>query len=215
MKIEHTQIYGFQSAIRAMRNPMNSWNLSDSFIDRNLENPIIIKDKNKNIEDFVLGEKDAKLSRTLTKLGSDHRKHLRMIQVWADITLPRFLHQELDTYKFVNKISCSTMHKLMSKPITIDDFEYDNVSEETINDINNYINNYKNASSEFKKELLVLCKNILPEGYLQTRTINTNYECLYTMYNARKNHKLLQWEVICNWIISLPYFQELTGIKEE
>ena len=122
MKIENTEVYGFQSAIRAMRNPMDSWNKSDSgTFDIS---PHEISDKNINYEHFYLGDNDIKLSQKLTKAGTEHRKHLRMIQVWADFTLPRYIHSELDTYKYINKISCSTMHKITSRLLTKDDFDF-------------------------------------------------------------------------------------------
>jgi len=213
MEIKNGDVYGFEASIRAMRNPMNSWNKNDSYIslEKNWSNP-----KDYNIEGFHLGKEDAQLSRNLVKAGSDHRKHLRMIQVWADWILPRFVWIEVDTYRFINKISCSTMHKLMDRCVTKYDFEYDNISENAINKINSYINKYReNNNIKYKNELLAKCKNILPEGYLQLRTINTNYECLYSIYNARKNHKLSQWQTICEWISKLPYFKELTDVEVE
>ncbi len=214
MKIENTEVYGFQSAIRAMRNPMDSWNKSDSgTFDIS---PHEINDKNINYEHFSLGDNDKKLSQTLTKAGTEHRKHLRMIQVWADFTLPRYIWSEMDTYKYINKNSCSTMHKLMSREITEEDFELDNIPFKLIDKINTYIQSYKESNSnEEKNNNLIACKNILPEGFLQKRTINTNYECLLSMYHQRKNHKLPQWHKICNWILELPYFTELTGIGED
>ena len=213
MKIENEQVFGFEAAIRAMRNPLNSWDKSDSRI-KSCDDPLYWADKNANEERFVLGEKDMQLSQKLTKAGAEHRKHLRMIQVWADFTLPRFLHSEIDTYKFINKISCSTMHTLMKNPISKDNFEKDNIPAKLIDKINTYIKLYNETDDkEEKTEYLIACKNILPEGFLQKRTINTNYECLLSMYLQRKNHRLPQWHKICDWIINLPYFKELTGVE--
>jgi len=212
MKIENTEVYGFQASIRrALRNPMDSWEKSDSTIISLDELSI----KNINHEHFSLGDNDKKLSQTLTKAGNEHRKHLRMIQVWADFTLPRYIWSEMDTYKYINKNSCSTMHKLMSREITEEDFEGDNIPFALIHKINTYIQSYKESdSNEEKNNYLIAYKNILPEGFLQKRTINTDYECLLSMYHQRYQHRLPIWHKICDWILELPYFTELTGIGE-
>jgi len=215
MKIENTQVFGFEAAIRAMRNPLNSWDKSDSRI-KSCDNPLYWEDKNVNEEKFVLGEKDMQLSQKLTKAGTEHCKHLRFITVWVDITAPRFWWQEFDTYRHLEKISCSTMHTLMKAPISKANFEYDNLPDSLIEKINTYIQLYQNSNDEEeKKNYLIACKNILPEGFQQKRTITTNYQCLLNMYQQRKNHRLPQWHKACKWVLSLPYFCELTGIKEE
>lgn len=210
LKIENTQVFGFEAAIRAMRNPINSWSKSDSFI----QHSAIAEMRNHNIEGFVLGDKDAKLSRTLSKAGSDHRKHLRLIRVWADMTLPRYIWAEMDTYRFIDKVSCSTMHTLMKSDIDSYDFDVKNVPAALIDKINTYITLYKDTKDhEEKRDYLMAVKNILPEGFLQKRTISTNYECLLSMYCQRRNHRLPHWQKICDWILSLPYFVELTGVE--
>jgi len=215
MKIENTQVFGFEAAIRAMRNPLNSWDKSDSRI-KNCDDPLYWADKNANKERFVLGEKDMQLSQKLTKAGTEHCKHLRMITVWYDVTAPRFWWQEMDTYRHVEKISCSTMHTLMKNPISEANFEKDNVPAKLIEKINTYIKLYQETDDkEEKRDYLVACKNILPEGFLQKRTVCTNYQTLLNIYMQRKAHRLPQWQYFCNWITNLPYFKELTGIDKE
>lgn len=213
MKIENTQVFGFEAAIRGMRNPMNSWHLSDSKI-KCYNDSLYWNNKNANIEKFVLGEKDMLLSQKLTKAGGEHSKHLRLIQVWFDITAPRFFYTEFDTYKHKENVSCSTMHTLMNEFISEQNFEKDNIPAVLIDKINTYIKLYqKTNDKELKRDYLLACKNILPEGFLQKRTVCTNYQTLFNMYKQRNQHKLPQWQYFCNWIINLPYFQELTGIK--
>lgn len=209
MKIENTEIYGFQASIRAMRNPLDSWGRSDSYVYNGFNV------KNYNVEQFVLGSADKKLSQSLTKAGSEHCKHLRLITVWFDITAPRFWYQEFDTYKHKENVSCSTMHTLMKKPIDETYFEQDNVPASLIDKINTYIDLYKKTKDkEEKNAYLLACKNILPEGFLQKRTVCTNYQTLYAILGQRKNHKLPQWKEFCKWIVGLPYFKELTGLED-
>ena len=211
MKIENAEIYGFGASLKGMRNPLDSWDRSDSYLDAHID----IKNSNWNIEGFTLGEADKKLSQKLTKAGSEHSKHLRLITVWFDITAPRFWYQEFDTYKHKENVSCSTMHILMKKPINETYFEQDNIPASLIDKINTYIDLYKQTTDrEEKNAYLLACKNILPEGFLQKRTVCTNYQTLYTIYCRRKNHKLPQWHVFCDWIKGLPYFIELTGLED-
>lgn len=213
MKIENEQVFGFEAAIRAMRNPLNSWDKSDSRI-KSCDGPLYWVDKNANEERFVLGEKDMQLSQKLTKAGTEHCKHLRLIQVWFDITAPRFFYIEFDTYKHKENVSCSTMHTLMKKPVSEEDFEKDNIPASLIEKINTYINLYQESNNaEEKREYLIACKNILPEGFLQKRTVCTNYQTLLNMWNQRRHHKLPSWQYFCNWILNLPYFKELTGVE--
>ncbi len=213
MKIENTQVFGFEAAIRAMRNPLNSHAKSDSKFEK-YDDPLYWAKNNANEERFILGEKDAELSQKLTKAGTEHCKHLRFITVWCDITAPRFWWQEMDTYRHVEKISCSTMHTLMKNPISEANFEKDNVPTELIEKINTYIKLYQETDDkEEKRDYLLACKNILPEGFLQKRTVCTNYQTLLNIYKQRKYHKLPQWQYFCSWIIQLPYFKELTGLS--
>jgi len=209
MKIENEQVFGFEAAIRAMRNPLNS----DSRI-KSYDDPLYWADKNANEERFVLGEKDMQLSQKLTKAGTEHCKHLRLIQVWFDITAPRFFYIEFDTYKHKENVSCSTMHTLMKKPVSEEDFEKDNIPASLIEKINTYIKLYQETNdAEEKRDYLIACKNILPEGFLQKRTVCTNYQTLLNMYKQRQQHRLSQWRYFCDWILDLPYFKELTGIE--
>jgi hypothetical protein len=213
MKIENEQVFGFEAAIRAMRNPLNSWDKSDSRI-KSCDDPLYWADKNANEERFILGEKDMLLSQKLTKAGTEHSKHLRLIQVWFDITAPRYWYIEFDTYLHKTNISCSTMHTLMKKPISEQDFEKDNIPASLIEKINTYIKLYQETNDvEEKRDYLIACKNILPEGFLQKRTVCTNYQTLLNIYKQRAKHTLPSWQQFCDWIINLPYFQELTGIE--
>lgn len=203
MKTEHIEVYGLQASMRAARNPMNSWHKSDSSIS-------ISQIKNK--EGFVLGEADAKLSSKLTKAGGEHCKHLRLINVWMDIEAPRYWWQELDTYKHIEKVSCSTMHKLFERDLKLNDFENGEKNGfylvDTVIELKKIRKEYMGTQN---KELLLLAKDILPESFLQRRTINTNYQQLLNIYKQRKNHKLPQWKTMCREIEKLPYFKELTG----
>ena len=218
IKIDKTQVFGFESALRGMRNPMNSWASSDSDLLFDAYDHRI-NTKNMNDECFVLGEADKTLAQKLTKAGSEHCKFLRQIHVWADFTFPRYWWSEMDTYSYNTKNSTSTMHKLMSRDLTLDDFIYDELDEQSLNLVVNKLHDirylYCNATDTLQKhELLRRAKQLLPEGYLQMRTMDTNYAELLNIYNQRFQHKLKpEWQdVMCSWIEQLPYFVELTGI---
>lgn len=200
MKIELTQVFGFEAAIRAMRNPWDSWGKSDSLVSRAVPPK---KEKNYNPERFLLGAADAKLSRDLTAAGPEHAKHLRMIMVWVDLTLPRYIWAEMDTYQHTVKVSCSTMHKLKSRPIQAEDFE-GAMNPDFIDVLNCLI------EDEFPLETV---KNQLPEGYLQKRTFMTSYAQLLNIRRQRRTHGLKPWHKIADWIDDLPYFPELTGVE--
>lgn len=212
MKIENVEVFGFNAAIRAMRNPMNSWHKSDSYKDK-------LFCPNDNIEDYVLGVKDAELSRKLYKAGTEHCKHLRLIAYYADWTLPLKVWKHIDTYKHTEKISCSTMHRLTKDGINKECFAEtqtfsgnDNL-DYIIIALEFMIKSYNNTTDkEFKSNLFEDITNLLPDGYLQTRTIKTNYQQLINIYNQRKNHKLKTDRQICEHILTLPYLSELTGI---
>jgi len=195
MKIENTEMSGFNAAIRGMRNPMNSWNLSDTEINQPEWN-------------FKFGIKDNELACKLIKAGKDHRKFLRLIHISVDLTLPRYIWTELDTYKVsTTRVSCSTMHKLGSEPLSKEDFQDDNVLENTLYHINELAKRYRD-----KKEVSVLrdMKQILPEGFLQKATYDMNYETAMAIYFGRKNHRMSEWsrDGICEWIESLPMMKE-------
>lgn len=211
MKIENTEVYGFNASIRGIRNPKNSWDKSDS--KKGDFSILNTQHKNFNTEGFILGEADKKLSQQLTKAGSEHCKHLRLINVWFDVTAPRYWYTEFDTYKHKENISTSTMHKITSRLLTQDDFE-EFVITNTINDLNEYIKKYKIENDKNTKDILFkLIKDNLPEGYLQKRTVCTNYQTLYSIYYQRNKHRLIMWKEFCNSILSLPYFIELTGLE--
>lgn len=191
MKIENTEVTGFTAAVRGMRNPMNSWHLSDT-------EPC----------SFKFGKKDNELACKLIKAGKDHRKFLRLIHVSADLTLPRYIWTELDTYKVATtRVSCSTMHKLGSTELTKEDFQDGNVLEGTLHRINLAAKRYID-----KKEVSLLryMKQILPEGFLQKATYDMNYETAMAIYFGRKNHRMSEWskDGICEWIESLPMMNE-------
>ena len=201
MKISNIETFGWQGAFRGMRNPKNSWNKSDS-----------------NFEDgnIYIGDNDLKLASALIKGGSEHRKFLRMIHVQMDISFPRYIWSEFDTYHFNVKNSCSTMHKLLSdKAITLDMFDYNIEDESLMSSIVTRLEQIRKQFLETKDvSLIQRAKQILPEGYLQKRTIDTNYEELMTMYSQRKNHRLPEWRWFCNQLENLPYFKMFIDIKE-
>lgn len=196
------EVAGFATAFRGMRNPMDSWDKSDSRINE--------------LGIFIIGDNDMYLARKLIRAGGEHRKFLRQIYVGFDVVLPRYLWSEFDTYGFQPKNSCSTMHKLFRKDRCIreDQFIYHPYDEEALQDTIRQLNVlralYFNPATEDKNEILRRAKALLPEGFLQRRTVATNYEQLRNMYHQRKNHRLPCWtQVICPFIESLPYAQEL------
>lgn len=235
IRIDNYEVLGWEHVIRGMRNPMNSWDKSDSvFVDHTLE-----MWPHEMIKRFDgLGENDQKLMMNLRNAGTDHRKFMRMITVYLDITAPLYWWKEFDTYKVGTVAnSCSTMHKIHAKEFTIDDFSHDQL----INDENFCWDNNIMAGSEYCEtpynvlETLIYALNVyrekflktkdkrywwqmiqlLPSSYNQKRTVMLNYEVLTNIYKSRKNHKLDEWHVVCDWIESLPYSELITGKKEE
>jgi len=221
IKIENTQVFGFESALRGMRNPMNSWDKSDSYtiydsFDHRIET------RNTSDECFVLGEADKILAQKLTKAGSEHCKFLRQIHVWADFTFPRYWWSEMDTYSHNTKNSTSTMHKLMSRDLTLNDFVFNSEDTPLMHSILSAFDRIRfdylqTTDAQTKHYLLRRAKQLLPEGYLQMRTMDTNYAELLNVYHQRFQHKLKpEWQdVMCSWIENLPYFVELTGIERK
>ena len=203
MKFENTEVWGFEHAIRGMRNPLESWNKSDS----------VFNGFNGKIENTVIGKNDLELMQKLIKAGSEHRKFLRQIFVAVDITAPLFWWKEFDTYK-VGTVSnsTSTMHKLASTPITIDCFENgEMVYSFTIAELE--MNRLKYLETKDKNEWKRLIVN-LPESWLQKRTTTMNYENILNMYRQRKNHKLTEWsKSFCDWVKTLPYAEELICLE--
>ena len=216
MKFENTEVWGFEHAIRGMRNPLESWEKSDSII-------LMEQDENKDFRGVAkIGKNDLELMQKLIKAGSEHRKFMRQIFCSVDITAPLFWWKEFDTYKIGTvSNSTSTMHKLASIPITMDCFEMDDF-EDCKDDSNVYVSaiwvesitrleklrQTYNATKDkrYWKELI----RLLPESWLQKRTITINYENILNMYRQRKNHKLTEWsKSFCDWVKTLPYAEEL------
>lgn len=234
LNFENTEVWGFEHALRGMRNPKNSWNKSDSF--NCLKTPSgkhcseFCKNFNtdkcymygNNDEPFIIGNNDMKLAQTLIKAGSEHCKFMRMIHVAVDVDMPRYWWSEADTYHFNVKNSCSTMHKLLNNdnPITLDMFA---TCEEdidwwkyTVSKLESMRLDYKEIQKTTKdtnkmNSLLVRAKRMLPEGFEQMRTWDTNYAELRNMYFQRKHHRLQEeWvDTFCKWVESLPYAEEL------
>ena len=234
MKFEKTEVWGFEHAIRGMRNPLESWKKSDSII-------LIEQDENKDFREVAkIGKNDLELMHKLIKAGSEHRKFLRQIFVAVDITAPIYWWKEFDTYK-VGTVSnsTSTMHKLASTPITMNCFEMDDFENICVKRIKQqfydtdiyihsvfgedfwsllikYLEELRQKYNETKdkrywKELI----RLLPESWLQKRTITMNYENILNMYRQRKHHKLTEWpDCFCNWVKNLPYAEELIFIDE-
>ena len=199
MKFEKVEVWGFEHAIRGMRNPLESWHKSDSYWGNN----------EYSLESYVLGENDISLMQKLIKAGTEHRKFMRQIFVSVDITAPLYWWKEFDTYKVGTVAnSTSTMHKLASTPITMDCFENgEMIYSFTIAELE--MNRLKYLETKDKNEWKKLIVN-LPSSWLQTRTITMNYENILTMVNHRKNHKLTEWSVdFIAWAKNLPYAKEL------
>lgn len=197
MKIERTTVTGFKTAIHGMRNPMNSWDKSDSVFENHCE------------DSFSIGDKDNELAMKLIKAGSEHRKFLRLIHISCFITIPRYIWQELDTYKVATvRSSCSTMHKLGFTDLTEDDFQDKVVLLQTLTLLNSIAYDYRLTKDV---GLLRKMKQILPEGFLQSADYDMNYETAMNMYYQRKNHRMLEWSGkngICEWIKSLPMMNQ-------
>ena len=214
MKFENISVYNIYNAILGARNPMNSWDKSDS----------VFKGYNGKIENTSIGKNDLELMQKLIKAGSEHRKFLRQIFVSVDITAPLYFFKELDTYKVGTVAnSTSTMHKLASTPITLDCFEMGDFTPFIDNfkidlswrTVVSYLEQLRQKYNETKdkrywKELI----RLLPESWLQKRTVTMNYENILNMYRQRKNHKLTEWsKSFCDWVKTLPYAEELICLE--
>ena len=221
IKIENVEIFGWQAAIRGMRNSLNSWEKSDSF-------------------ESEIGDNDCSLMEKLAVAGSDHRKFMRMINVTMDITAPLYWWAECDTYKVGTvRNSCSKMHKLLSKPFEMSDFSFDklagyknevkqfrpdfdekNVYEEVarplVDTLNELRDSYLNCDDEEQKKIIwYSILQLLPESYNQRATVQLNYEVLHNIYFARKNHKLDEWRMFCKWIEQLQLSKLIIGETEK
>lgn len=210
--IEKGEISGVKAAVRGMRNPMNSWDLSDS---------VFYEYTGPDSKNYILGEKDLDLMKRLVKAGPDHRKFLRMITITMDITAPLYWWKEFDTYKVGTVAnSCSTMHKIHAKEFTIDDFSYEHLYPNHISALKEWIWMMNSAREEYletkEKEDWWQMIQLLPSSYNQKRTVSTNYEVLLHIYLSRFGHKLDEWNIFCQWIEDLPYFKDiLSAVKGE
>ena len=210
LKVERTEVFGWNAAIRGLRNPMNSWDKSDSYW-THIENPETL---NTAPFQFFLGENDLKLMKSLSKAGNDHAKFLRMINVTCDITAPIYFLKEYDTYKIGTVAnSCSTMHTIHKKEFTLDDFSHEHLVGEAEKALNTMIEELNFARIAYletgNKEYWWELIQLLPSSYNQKRTVQLNYQVLKSMYFARKDHKLDEWHTFCKWIETLPYFREI------
>ncbi len=244
IKLEHIEVLGFEHAIRGLRNPMNSWRLSDSKKCSDFQKPecigcnLIRKNLCNEIDenDIVIGKNDLQLMQKLFKAGTDHRKFMRMITVYMDITAPLYWWKEFDTYKVGTVAnSCSTMHKIHDKEFTFEDFSCEHLDNSKLSttelvdvhgcDTNIFINSKSLLNitiamlNNFRKKYIeTIDKNywwqiiqLLPSSYNQKRTVMLNYEVLANMYHSRKAHKLTEWKSFCDEIIKLPYIKEIMG----
>lgn len=207
IKLERIEVMNFENAIRGMRNPLNSWDKSDSRF-------------NWGTGEYVIGPNDLALARKLRKAGSDHRKFLRQIFVSVDITAPLYWWKEFDTYKVgTTANSCSTMHKIHAKEFSLDDFSHEKMISnfgETFEALDalcliiDLLNQYRNSYNETKdKRYWYSMIQLLPSSYNQMRTVTLTYENLINIYYARRHHKLDEWHIVCDRIESLPYAKEL------
>lgn len=230
IKLENTEVMGLEAAIRGMRNPLNSWEHSDSGICPNgTEFGYCYLDHRKycprqNIDDpaFCIGPNDLDLMTRLRNAGTDHRKFMRMITVYMDITAPLYWWKEFDTYKVGTVTnSCSTMHKIADKEFTIDDFSIEHLNDDRSAEVSNlewfehlitHLNRDRKRFIETKdKQYWWQLIQLLPSSYNQRRTVMLNYEVLANIYKSRRNHKLDEWHTFCDWIEKLPYSELITG----
>ena len=237
LKIENAEVVGWEHAIRGMRNPMNSWEKSDSFCKPSIDCCGGCHDYNKCAYIFEstgkpyrgeVGPNDLDLMKRLRNAGTDHRKFMRMITVYLDITAPLYWWKEFDTYKVGTVAnSCSTMHKIAEKEFTMDDFSIEHlqgvnqckwgdsvpalVMVQIVECLNFWRNRYLQTRDKDDWWQMI---QLLPSSYNQKRTVMLNYEVLANIYKSRRNHKLDEWHTLCDWIETLPYSELITG-KEE
>lgn len=237
IKLENAEVLGWEAAIRGMRNPMNSWDKSDS------DNSCPMSYDNGGCDccdycsiNFQVGPNDKDLMKCLRLSGTDHRKFMRMITVYVDITAPLYWWKEFDTYKVGTVAnSCSTMHKIHAKEFTLDDFSHEHLYRDNsviVNYVKNdfrilnniqwfmltidLLNSMREAYLETKdKKYWWQIIQLLPSSYNQKRTVMLNYEVLANMFAARCNHKLDEWKQLCGWMRGLPYSELITGEFEE
>lgn len=241
IKFEHTEVCGWDAAIRGMRNPKNSWAKSDSGWTDDLD---LINRKDPIDYDGkgyfkIVGDNDVKLMGNLTNAGDDHGKVVRYLDIYVDITAPLYFWKEFRTYRKGRKFmddgddftdvddlemhietnSCSTMHKIHAREFTLDDFSHEHLIDENIWLLEDVIRRLNTCRALFiedknKREWWQMIQ-LLPSSYNQKRTVKLNYQVLRRMYHARKNHKLDEWRDFCSWCETLPYFKEVcVDVKE-
>ena len=253
LKIENTEVMGWEHAIRGMRNPKNSWEKSDSGVcatrgPAHCADCVYTDCHADDVEigtKYILGPNDLKLMTTLRNAGTDHRKFMRMITVYLDITAPLYWWKEFDTYKVGTVAnSCSTMHKIAAKEFDVNDFSHEHIEEldgdeynmsydwllRTVDILNYYRKKYNATSEKLKRDITdaerkhVLAQQklfwwqliqLLPSSYNQKRTVMLNYEVLANIYKSRRHHKLDEWHTLCDWIEGLPYSELITGKEEK
>jgi hypothetical protein len=210
IQIEREAVSGFEAAIRSMRNPLNSWDKSDSY-------PAICGEEYGIEPGYVIGKADMELAQRLVKAGTDHSKFMRFIIATADITAPLYMLKEVDTYRMgVEKNSCSTMHTLHKRDLTLEDFSVERMCEEYMPNFQKTIDNINNARKKFietgETEYWDSMIQNLPSSYNQKRTFLFSYQALRSIYHARQHHKMREWHDFCHWIETLPYAKELICI---
>jgi hypothetical protein len=241
IKLENTKVVGWEAAIRGMRNPLNSWDKSDTFfIGKNPHCDTRIDDCsdcaysetcNASGTEIVLGDNDLELMKKLSKAGTDHRKFMRMIIVYVDITAPMYFWKQLDQYKVGTvRLSTNTMHTIIAKEFDYDDFSHEHFDDISMDECFDYyemkdcdsytvfnitisaLNFYRKKYLETKdKKYWWQIIQLLPSSYNQKSTLMLNYAVLANIYHSRKNHKLAEWHELCKWIENLPYSEIITG----
>lgn len=230
LKLEHTEVVGWEAAIRGMRNPLESWERGDTYrgckkdCDMCLEYPgsseCLLESR-----ELIVGPNDHDLMTRLRNAGTDHRKFMRFITVYVDITAPLYWWKEFDTYKVGTVAnSCSTMHKIAAKEFTLGDFscehlfnepEFDYFGRNAFSSLIGDLNKARDKYLETKdKKYWWQMIQLLPSSYNQKRTVMLNYEVLANIYKSRRNHKLDEWHTLCDWIEGLPYSEIITGMSE-
>ena len=219
LKLENTEVLGWEAAIRGMRNPMNSWEKSDSHV--RFGDVFCCDCGCKDMEPcgqncIDIGPNDLDLMTRLRNAGTDHRKFMRMITVYVDLTAPLYWWKEFDTYKVGTVAnSCSTMHKIAAKRFERDDFSHEHLMDGgnyILNSTIDMLNEYRAQYLETKdKKYWWQMIQLLPSSYNQRRTVMLNYEVLANIYKSRRNHKLDEWHTFCDWIEELPYSELITG----
>lgn len=225
IEIENIETMGWSAAIRGMRNPMNSWKKSDSHWDyfppRDDRYCVVQKARD---EEYVIGPNDRDLMLRLRKAGSDHRKFMRMVVVYMDITAPLYWWKEFDTYKVGTVAnSCSTMHKIAAKEFTLDDFSREHLYEDDAYEATRTLETIIEALNNYREQYLVTKDKsdwwqmiqLLPSSYNQKRTVMLNYEVLANIYAARKDHKLNEWRTFCDMCHTFPISELITGGNEK